>query len=760
MHDALDPLLGFLERLLERDRTVPLLMVVAARPELLERFPAWGVGPAAALVRLAPLSREDTTRLVRSLLGSQPLEAETSAAVVRRAAGNPLYAEEFIRTIRERFEGSDPASDPAEPFQAILSLPPSIHALLASRLDALPAELRSTVQDASVVGSVVWAGAVADVDGRPLAQVVQHLGQLVDRQLLRRARTSSIQDHEEYAFRHVLVREVAYGQIPRAERARKHAAVAVWIDRTLMPGTSDRDERLAFHYAEAWDLAVAAGADDVATAVRPSAIEHLLAAGDRASRLDAPRARDLYDRALILMPPDHTRRPSALRSAGAAAQAVGDFDSAEGSFRRAIETFASTGDVAAAADTRVLLARSLFERGDVEPVLPLLREALDQLETVPRGPAFAHAATRLAGHLWVLGDHEECILWADRALELVDPHELPALYVLALQYRGASRSKLGDPRGLDDLRDALRVGRDRGLGEETAVAHHNYAYELWFHQGAWASLDAWESLVEFCEERGLATSAAWARSGLLEPAFDVGAWDRVLSVAAIVRAWDGGHGGQTQPGAVAITFQGWVALRRGDDSGAATASATALERAAQLGTPEYRAPALVLAAEVESARGNHAGAMTRLDEFLEVTVPQPAYRLVALPMVVRLLVEAGATERALGFAGDEMDREALSERLGLSLLTARAELDASIGETERALERFEEASRRWDNYGFPVEAARCGVGAGRCLLTLGRADDALLWFGDARSTFEALGARPWLEDVDRAIRDITSDRQR
>ncbi|HEY6566827.1 MAG TPA: adenylate/guanylate cyclase domain-containing protein, partial [Actinomycetota bacterium] len=229
MHDALDPLLGFLERLLERDRSVPMLVIVAARPELLERYPGWGVGPAAALVRLAPLSRDDTTRLVRSLLGSQPLPAETRDAVVRRAGGNPLYAEEFIRTMQERFDGSDLMGDPGQPVHAVLSLPPSIHALLASRLDALPAELRSTVQDASVVGAVVWAGAIAHVDGRPRAQVVRHLEELVERQLLRRVRTSSIKDQEEFTFRHVLVREVAYGQIPRAERARKHAAVAEWI---------------------------------------------------------------------------------------------------------------------------------------------------------------------------------------------------------------------------------------------------------------------------------------------------------------------------------------------------------------------------------------------------------------------------------------------------------------------------------------------------------------------------------------------------
>ena len=95
-----------------------------------------------------------------------------------------------------------------------------------------------------------------------------------------------------------------------------------------------------------------------------------------------------------------------------------------------------------------------------------------------------------------------------------------------------SRSKLGDQEGLEDLRDALRTGRDRGLGEETSIAYNNYAYELWFHRGSWASIEAWEEMETFCRERGLATSLAWARSGMVEPLFDVGAWDRVLSISA------------------------------------------------------------------------------------------------------------------------------------------------------------------------------------------------------------------------------------
>jgi hypothetical protein len=170
----------------------------------------------------------------------------------------------------------------------------------------------------------------------------------------------------------------------------------------------------------------------------------------------------------------------------------------------------------------------------------------------------------MAGHLWVVDDVASCLTWAERALELSHELGLHREEVLALQYRGASRSKLGDEAGLDDLRAALQLGIEAGLGDETAVAYNNYAYELWYHRGAAESARVWQEMAAFCQTRGLATSYAWAHGGLLEPLFDMGEWEHVLSTAGWLRGWDADHGGETQPGSVAVQFQGWVTLRRGD----------------------------------------------------------------------------------------------------------------------------------------------------------------------------------------------------
>jgi tetratricopeptide (TPR) repeat protein len=198
-----------------------------------------------------------------------------------------------------------------------------------------------------------------------------------------------------------------------------------------------------------------------------------------------------------------------------------------------------------------------------------------------------------------------------------------------------------------------------------------------------------------------------------------------------------------------LTFQGWIALRRGELEVARSCASEFRKRAEHLGTAEYLAPSLTLDAEVAAATGDPERAREHLDRFLEVTRDQAIDRTMAMPVVARLLVDAGEPELIEPLIGPEAERVASSQRLRLSLLTARAVYDESTGRHEPALERYEDASVRWEPYGFPVETALCRLGAARCLRELGRHDAASSRLRDARSTFEALGARPWLDEVAR-----------
>jgi hypothetical protein len=142
-----------------------------------------------------------------------------------------------------------------------------------------------------------------------------------------------------------------------------------------------------------------------------------------------------------------------------------------------------------------------------------------------------------------------------------------------------------------------------------------------------------------------------------------------------------------------------------------------------------------------------------LEAFLVASEDQPTFRLGAAPLLTRLLVDVGEVERAATFVTEDLDEVATNERLRLSLLTSRAVVREAEERWNEALTLYEDVARRWDRYGFPVETARCGLGAGRAHAALGHTVEATGWFRDARSTFEALGAKPWLDEVDRAERD-------
>ena len=141
------------------------------------------------------------------------LPAETQQALLERAGGNPLYAEEFVRLLADRGHLGRARG---------YSVPESVQALIAARLDTLAPERKQLLQDAAVMGKVFWAGAVVAMGAREPHEVELALHELSRKELVRPARTSSMEGEQEYGFWHLLVRDVCYGQIPRAARAARH----------------------------------------------------------------------------------------------------------------------------------------------------------------------------------------------------------------------------------------------------------------------------------------------------------------------------------------------------------------------------------------------------------------------------------------------------------------------------------------------------------------------------------------------------------
>src|SRR5206468_3220471 len=240
LHWADDALLDFVDQLVERVSSVPLLVLGTARPELLERRPGWGGGkPNALTISLSPLSDEQTAHLVHSLLEEAPLDTQIEEALLARAGGNPLYAEQYARILLER--GS------------VLELPETVQGIIAARLDALSEEEKRLLQDAAVVGKVFWLGALETLGGVTPRQAEELLYTLERKEFVERSRASSVASESEYAFRHLLIQDIAYSQIPRAARLHKHQRAAAWIE--SLGRRDDQAEMLAHHYLQALELA-------------------------------------------------------------------------------------------------------------------------------------------------------------------------------------------------------------------------------------------------------------------------------------------------------------------------------------------------------------------------------------------------------------------------------------------------------------------------------------------------------------------------
>src|SRR4029453_8268966 len=139
-----------------------------------------------------------------------------------------------------------------------IPVPETVQGLIAARLDALTPEARALVQDAAVVGRVFWPGGGGAMEGADDGVVQAGLAELERKQLVQRARTSSVQHQDEYVFWHALVRDVAYAQIPRAGRARCHRAVAEWVEAVAGERVGDLAEVVAHHYGQALAYARAA----------------------------------------------------------------------------------------------------------------------------------------------------------------------------------------------------------------------------------------------------------------------------------------------------------------------------------------------------------------------------------------------------------------------------------------------------------------------------------------------------------------------
>jgi predicted ATPase/class 3 adenylate cyclase len=219
IHWAEEPLLELIDHLAQWVRERALLILCLARPELLDVRPGWGGGRVrTTAIELEPLGREDSEALADALLEEHRVTGKVRARLLDKTEGNPLFVEETVRMlVEEGAEGGD-------------RIPDSLQAMIGARIDRLPAGAKIVLQRGSVIGRTFWAGAIDHLSPEYHSDEVEDiLDDLLLRDFVTREERSTITGEAAYRFKHVLIREVAYGGLSKSGRAEYHTRFAEWL---------------------------------------------------------------------------------------------------------------------------------------------------------------------------------------------------------------------------------------------------------------------------------------------------------------------------------------------------------------------------------------------------------------------------------------------------------------------------------------------------------------------------------------------------
>jgi len=505
LHWADEGVLDLIETLAGRTEPLPLFILCAARPELLERRPAWGGGRRNAFtIDLQPLRQPDAEQLVASL-GSQGLSGEIVRTIAQRAEGNPLFSEELVRMM---MEGSTPGAQ----------IPDTVQAVLTARIDRLAGPERRALLAASVIGRTFWPSAVAAIAGLGPDETAAALEALVAKELLVPRPVSTIADEREYAFRHILARDVAYHLLPKTQRQRAHAQTVQWIEARLGARLEEVVEILAEHLRIAGDARAAvylhrAGGKARRQYANADAVRLLTQALEAAEAGGGPRALvaaihqergDVhqlvgeYQRARA----DYEEGLQAAREAGHPAleavlqDKIGliyhrqmQLEAAERHFGQAVQVARQAGDRRVLGQALIDLANIAWDRGEMPAHHPALGEGLALLREAGDQAGVARGLNLLCMAHIGQGEGEQAVAAATDGLAAARAagdrsREATSLSYLCVTHGFLGRYRKGLRYGLEALQVAEEIGDRRRV-----------AYCRFFLSRIQTSLGAWAEAV-------------------------------------------------------------------------------------------------------------------------------------------------------------------------------------------------------------------------------------------------------------------------
>ena len=727
----------FIEDLLAWSRGKPIYVITLARPELLERRPTWGAGQRGfTSLGLEPLTDDEMLELLGGLVPGLPEGA--ARTIVERAEGIPLYAVETVRMLLNdgRLQQTDGAYQPVGDLST-LAVPETLHALIAARLDGLEPTERSLLQDASVIGLSFAADALAAVAGLPADEVAGRLRSLARRELIALDVDPRSPERGQYRFVQGLIKEVAYGTLAKRDRRSRHLAAARHFEAL---GDDELAGVLAQHYVEAYR---AQPGSEEGAAVAAQARVTLRAAAARARALASPAHALSYIEQALEVTTDPAEEMALRREAGWFAADAGKLDASVLHMERTIELAEQMGDPVARRRAVAHLANMLIE-GHQDRAFQLLTEAIAEPGLTPDDEGYVEIAQFLAKLYMRRSRFAEGIALAERALPAAEAQGLNGSVVDMLITRAVALSNIGRQiESVTGLMGVIALADRLNLHDPVVRATINLGYALEPDDPETAyrvSRDGAEKARQWGQRLGLrylvgnATGGAvnvgdwdWALAEVRDPIWDdlepaeriwLGATEAEIlaargePVADLITELQGLATGFDDPQYRGVTaYTTWMAMmaagQYADVIEPGRASLTWGGQGAVDGTPPIV---------------SRAGLRTRDPDVIREMLTAFARARKGRSTTAHLAAMEGALAAVEGRRADARAQflEALRQfrELGLSWIVANTGLDAIVADVLEPAERQRVAD-------------------------------------EARATFERLGARPYLEQLDAALAGAT-----
>jgi class 3 adenylate cyclase/predicted ATPase len=684
----------------------PVLQVALARDELLERRPSWStLRRMTTTTFLEPLAPAEVRQLIESMLRSGG-PAELPEALAERSGGNPLFAEAMVQRIAE--EGSATAAE----------LPDTVQGLLAARLDGLERFERQLVAHAAVLGRTFWESALQPIAHAAGADLAATLASLRDKDIIVPGEGGQVAGERELAFKHVLIRDVAYETLPKAVRAHKHAEVGALIEQRSGGRSEGVVALLAEHYGRAATLAaeVRLQASELAE-LRTKALEFSDAAGDVAASLFANReALTHYEAAAEFADPGD---PALLRIAekcGDIELRLGHVEPAIDAWQRCLAHFQEQNDLEHVAELHRKIGAALAHKGERKQAIEHHQQGINLIKDLAPSLALVRLYEEAAWLYMHVGDNMLAIYASEKALRLAETLGEARAASRAHGIFGRVFGRIGDTaKARENLERAVALARDSDAGE-TVLALLALGHSLEHSEGDYEGANScYLEALALAERIGDVPARIELQSALAQLAFYRCEWEEVR------RASDAGAELAEREGLIgklclSNNQRGLLRWRDGDLEASAQLFTSADELAEQVGWSEVSFSALLGLSVTLRDRGDLAGAEQALGRALAVCeraglIPQSIRVHSSLAMVCAL---AGRTEAAAQAAERATS---LAERVHEPVGQACAlEAQGIVAEPAEAVQALGQAREAWERLGRRLDVARCDMLLGRRLL--------------------------------------------